>query len=64
MTAYHFGIEVQRVGSALVMEPAGYAEVLEKTYASSAAIVAEIETRTSWVAPGLTMSITRGKESD
>ena len=40
LTAYHFGHEVRRVGSALVMEPAAYGEVLEKTYAIPAAIVA------------------------
>jgi len=60
MTAYHFGYESERVGSALIVSPEGYKEVLEKTYASSAAIVANIETQSWGVYPGLIMSITKG----
>ena len=41
MTAYHFGYDnVQRVGSALVMDPDAYSFVLANTYATEAAIVA------------------------
>ena len=43
MTAFHFGHEATRTGSALVMSPEAYAEVIEKTYAIPAAIVATIE---------------------
>jgi len=41
MTAYHFGHEARRVGSALVMDRKAYAEVIEKTYAIPASIVAK-----------------------
>ena len=40
MTAYHFGWDVDRTGSALVMPEKAYQEVIDKTYAVPAAIVA------------------------
>jgi len=40
MTAYHFGHESQRIGSALVMTTEAYRCVLDKTYAIPASIVA------------------------
>ena len=40
LTAYHFGHEAERIGSALRMTPEAYAEVIEKTYAVPAAIIA------------------------
>jgi hypothetical protein len=42
MTAYHFGHDGQRVGSALILSPDVYEEVIDKTYAVPAAITAEI----------------------
>ena len=42
MTAYHFGHDAERIGSALVMTAGGYADVLDKTYAVPAAITAKI----------------------
>jgi len=41
LTAYHFGYEATRVGSAIVMDPAVYAEIREKTYATPATLVGE-----------------------
>ena len=43
LTAFHFGHEARRVGSALVMEPEAYQFVLDNTYAVPAAIVATVE---------------------
>jgi len=40
MTAYHFGHESRRVGSALVMTAEAYQFVIDNTYAIPAAIVA------------------------
>lgn len=43
MTAYHFGYESQRTGSALVLDSKGYQFVLDNTYAVPAAITATQE---------------------
>ena len=41
MTAYHFGHEGRRIGSALVLSEEAYTEVLDKTYAIPAALIAD-----------------------
>ena len=43
MVVYHFSHEAKRIGSALVMTETTYAEVIEKTVAIPAAIVAKEE---------------------
>jgi len=41
LTAYHFGYEATRVGSAVVMAPEVYADIREKTYATPATLIAQ-----------------------
>ena len=42
ITAYHFGHEAKRIGSALLMEREGYMDVLDKTLAVPAAMAATV----------------------